>query len=358
MRIEQLIDNIVKEHREPVMGLNALEMGLNLNYEVTADTISITSVSGFPQQRLIERFFKPLCENIQKQCPSKEIIFNYETLVRSHQTQLAGKALRHVKNCIAIASGKGGVGKSTLAVHLAASLARQGAKVGILDADIYGPSIPLMLGEHQEVEIEGEFYRPVRVHGLQAMSIGWLTDKEQALIWRGPMLAKALLQMMNITLWDDLDYLFIDLPPGTGDIQLSLVQKIPLAGSVIISTPQQIATSDAQKAISMFHKTNIPVLGLIENMSLHHCSQCGHEEAIFGSGGAEKLAHQMQVPLLGQVPLNQHIMQAADSGRPLSAHENKPQLSEIFDQLALKTVMALAKRPINYAGKFPDIVVE
>src|SRR3989338_6783439 len=211
--------------------------------------------------------------------------------IKAHQTQLAGMALKNVKNTIAIASGKGGVGKSTVAVNLAAALAQAGARVGLLDADIYGPSIPLMLGATEPVQVVDERYQPAFVHNIQAMSIGYLTQQsDQALIWRGPMLAKALIQMLDLTAWDDLDYLFIDLPPGTGDIQLSLVQKIPLTGAIVVTTPQQVATLDAGKAIQMFKTTHIHLLGLIENMASHQCSNCGHEEALFGHGGAAALS--------------------------------------------------------------------
>nr|WP_232220682.1 Mrp/NBP35 family ATP-binding protein [Legionella tunisiensis] len=241
-----------------------------------------------------------------------------------------------------MASGKGGVGKSTVTVNLAVALARAGARVGILDADIYGPSIPLMLGKTKPVEISGNHYLPVSAHGIQAMSIGYLTDNEQALIWRGPMLAKSLLQMLDITLWDELDYLLIDLPPGTGDIQLSLVQKIPITGAVVVTTPQNVATLDAQKAMKMFAKTGIDVLGLVENMSLHICSQCGHQEAIFGTGGGQKLSESFQTTLLGQLPLNSRIRSQCDEGCPIAAQGND-ELAKTFIKTAMQTAITLAK---------------
>ena len=277
--------------------------------------------------------------------------------IRPHRTQLFGKGLRGVKNTIAVASGKGGVGKSTITVNLATALAKQGARVGILDADIYGPSIPLMLGKIDPIQLDGDRYVPAYVHGIQAMSIGYLTDGEPALIWRGPMLAKSLLQLIDITQWDDLDYLFIDLPPGTGDIQLSLVQKIPLTGAVIVTTPQTIATLDAEKAIKMFAKTNIDILGMIENMSLHVCSHCHHIEAIFSEGGAEALCKRYHCTLLGQLPLDRQIGEDCDQGIP-TATKNNDDLSARFHHIAADLVTELAKKPRNYADKFPNIVID
>jgi ATP-binding protein involved in chromosome partitioning len=282
---------------------------------------------------------------------------NIETNIKSHSTQLTGKSLRGVKNVIAVASGKGGVGKSTVTVHLAVTLAAEGARVGILDADIYGPSIPTMLGKIEPIQVIGEHYQPAIAHGIQAMSIGYLTDEEAALIWRGPMLAKALIQMLDLTLWDNLDYLFIDLPPGTGDIQLSLVQKIPLAGAIIVTTPQTVATQDAQKALMMFQRTNIDVLGIIENMSLLTCANCGHQDALFGQGGARALCEKYQVPLLAQLPLDPVLAERCDRGAPLLFSAESP-ASQAFLKAANGFSHELSKRPLNYASKFPPIVEE
>ena len=264
--------------------------------------------------------------------------------IQSYTTQLAGSHLRGVKNTIAIASGKGGVGKSTVTVNLAVALAKTGARVGVLDADIYGPSIPMMLGDNGTVKTEGEHYLPVEAHGIYAMSIGYLTHGEPALIWRGPMLAKSLLQMMNLTRWDNLDYLLIDLPPGTGDIQLSLVQKIPLTAAIVVTTPQSVATLDAQKALQMFERTGIHVLGIVENMSTHTCSACGHQEAIFGTDGAMQLSKTFQAPLLGKLPLNSKIAQLCDQGMPVIHHDEL--LAKPFIQLADNVVAELVKRPL------------
>ena len=277
-------------------------------------------------------------------------------MIQSHRTQMPGKSLRGVKNTIAIGSGKGGVGKSTVTVNLATTLAKRGARVGILDADIYGPSIPMMLGAVEPVQLNGDKYLPIRAHGIQAMSIGYLTEPNSTLIWRGPMLAKSLIQMLDITQWDDLDYLFIDLPPGTGDIQLSLVQKIPLTGAIVVTTPQQVATHDAEKAIVLFEKMGIHVFGIIENMSQHHCPNCHHESALFGEGGAEALCKRHNCELLGKLPLEATVVQDGDRGTP-SALSPSP-FSSAFSDIAVKTEAALKARPLNYADKFPPIVVE
>ena len=277
--------------------------------------------------------------------------------IKSHLTQLPGKQLRGIKNTIAIGSGKGGVGKSTVTVNLAAALTKAGFRVGILDADIYGPSIPQLLGKAGDVQCEGDKYLPIQAHGIQAMSIGYLTEQAMPLIWRGPMLAKSMIQLLDATLWDELDYLLIDLPPGTGDIQLSLVQKIPLTGAIIVTTPQTVATADAEKALLMFQKTNIHVLGLIENMAEHICTQCGHHSTLFGAGGAAHLAKTHHCTLLGQLPLNAQIRADCDQGMP-SALSTNPVLTEAFSKIASATDEALSARPLNYADKFPPVVVE
>lgn len=276
--------------------------------------------------------------------------------IYSYRTQLPGQRLRGVKNVIAIASGKGGVGKSTVAVNIAVALAQAGGRVGLLDADIYGPSIPMMLGEVPAIAHQEEQCLPMRIHGIQAMSIGYLRpDDHSALIWRGPMLAKSLIQLLNITLWDDLDYLLIDLPPGTGDIQLSLVQKIPLAGAVIVTTPQNIATLDAQKGLSMFAKTGVHTLGIIENMASYHCSHCGHKDNIFGEGGALALTQQNQCELLGQIPLDKRIGFACDKGVPVVLSGDDTLVAPWF-HAAQRIALSLSQRPRYDADKFPPIV--
>lgn len=357
MSVERAVTHILNTVKEPFLGLTGQEMNLQFTVETSADKVLVIIQSGFPSLLLEEHYSSLIQDALQTQFPKQHITVQVKQWIKAHRTQLVGKGLRGVKNTIAVASGKGGVGKSTVTVNLATALARMGARVGILDADIYGPSMPLMLGNTAPVEISGDFYVPVQAHGIQAMSIGYLTNNEQALIWRGPMLAKSLIQMLDITLWDELDYLFIDLPPGTGDIQLTLVQKIPLTAAIVVTTPQNVATLDAQKAISMFSKTGIDVLGVIENMSTHICSNCGHQEAIFGAGGAEALCATHQCTLLGQLPLNGQIRQHCDQGLP-TAIQARDDLTDTFIKTAMHAAIELAHKPINYADKFPKIVVE
>jgi ATP-binding protein involved in chromosome partitioning len=264
--------------------------------------------------------------------------------------------LPQVRNIIAVASGKGGVGKSTVAVNLALALQAEGHKAGILDADIYGPSQPLMLGSKTDrpTSPDGQRMNPIRAHGLQAMSIGFLIDEEQPMIWRGPMVTQALQQLLTETVWQDLDYLVIDLPPGTGDIQLTLSQRIPLSGAVIVTTPQDIALLDARKALQMFRKVEVPVLGIVENMSAHVCSKCGHEEAVFGAGGGERLAEQYGVELLGRLPLDIRIREQADGGTPTVAADPESELAQRYRAIARNALAQLAGAK---APDFPTIEV-
>ncbi|MBX9705781.1 MAG: iron-sulfur cluster carrier protein ApbC, partial [Gammaproteobacteria bacterium] len=260
---------------------------------------------------------------------------------------------------IAVASGKGGVGKSTTAVNIALALAAEGATVGILDADIYGPSIPTMLGIHAKPESkDGKTIEPLMAHGLQVMSVGFLIDAEQPMIWRGPMVSKTLQQIMQDTNWRALDYLIIDLPPGTGDVQLTMAQKIPVTAGIIVTTPQDIALQDAKRGLQMFNKVNIPVLGIVENMSLHTCSQCGHTEAIFGTGGGQRFADQYQVPLLGQLPLVASICEDADRGVPTVAAAVDSELSQRYRAIAREAAARLSLLGRDLARKFPPINIE
>ena len=357
MTVENTVVNVLDNLKDPLLGLNGKEMNLQYTLETTSDSIMITVKTGFPCKILEDTFKELALSALSTQFPKHQITLQITQFIRAHKTQMAGKGLRGVKNTIAIASGKGGVGKSTVTVNLATALARSGARVGILDADIYGPSMPLMLGPTKPVQISGERYLPIQAHGVQAMSIGFITDMDQTLIWRGPMLAKSLIQMLDITLWDELDYLFIDLPPGTGDIQLTLVQKIPLTAAIVVTTPQNVATLDAQKAITMFDKTGIDVLGVIENMAIHMCSQCGHQESIFGEGGAKTICEANHSTLLGQLPLDSTIRKQCDEGVP-TATQPRGELTDAFIKTALISAIELCKKPINYADKFPNIVVE
>ena len=277
----------------------------------------------------------------------------------SHAVQKGVKPLPNIKNTIAIASGKGGVGKSTTAVNLALALQAEGAKVGILDADIYGPSQPRMLGCFKKPDSsDGKTLEPNISYNLQSMSIGYLIDEETPMIWRGPMVTSALEQLLSDTNWSDLDYLIIDLPPGTGDIQLTLCQKIPVSGAIIVSTPQDIALLDARKALKMFQKVNVTILGIVENMSTHICSQCGHEEHIFGTGGGEQMAAQYEVRLLGSLPLDIRIREGVDNGKPTVAIEPDSPVTKSYRTIARRAAASLALAARDYSGKFPKIVVE
>lgn len=350
MNIEKSIQKLLDTVKDPLLQQTASQMKLKTVINNSGSSLELQLTAGFPTT-LLEQTYKPeLLSALKNQLPQMDVDVQLNQHIRAHKTQMPGKGLRGIKNTIAVASGKGGVGKSTVTVNLATALARLGARVGILDADIYGPSVPLMLGTNTPVTVKDNQYIPIQAHGVQAMSIGYLTQSDSALIWRGPMLAKSLIQMLDSTFWDDLDYLFIDLPPGTGDIQLTLVQKIPLTAAIVVTTPQNVATLDAQKALHMFDKTSIDVLGVIENMATHICSQCGHEDAIFGQGGAETLCAKHQTPLLGQLPLDSSIRQHCDQGKPTAT---QTALTDTFLQTAQRTAVVLASKPINYADKLP-----
>jgi ATP-binding protein involved in chromosome partitioning len=280
--------------------------------------------------------------------------------IRAHAVQRNLKPLGDIRNVVAVASGKGGVGKSTVAVNLALAWAAQGARVGILDADIYGPSQPLMLGltGQRPASVDGKHLRPLVSHGVSAMSIGFLVDAEQPMVWRGPMVTQALTQLLGETQWGELDYLVVDMPPGTGDIQLTLAQRVPVAGAAIVTTPQDIALADAIKGLKMFEKVSVPVLGIVENMSVHVCSSCGHVEHIFGAGGGERMARDYGVRLLGELPLDAHIREEADGGRPtVVAAPDSPRARPYFE-MARRTAAALALRARDRSALFPKIVVE
>jgi len=279
--------------------------------------------------------------------------------VKARSTQLPGKHVPHVKNIIAVASGKGGVGKSTAAVNLACAIKSTGANVGLLDADIYGPNQPKMLGATTRPQVTPEKkFHPLVCHGLQTMSIGYLIDENTPMIWRGPMVSRALEQLVFDTLWQDLDYLIIDLPPGTGDIQLTLAKKIPLAGVVMITTPQDIALMDVKKGIQMFNKVNVHQLGIIENMATHTCSNCGHDEAIFGSDGASTLSQQFELPLLAQIPLDINIRKAADNGTPIVISQPEHAAAKSYQTAAAQIIENLALQKIDYTVHFSNIKVE
>jgi ATP-binding protein involved in chromosome partitioning len=279
--------------------------------------------------------------------------------VGSHSVQRGVKLVPSVKNIIAIASGKGGVGKSTTAVNLALALAAEGAQVGVLDADIYGPSQPTMLGISGRPESkDGKTLEPLEAYGLQAMSIGFLIDADTPMVWRGPMVTQALEQLLKDTNWRDLDYLIVDMPPGTGDIQLTLAQKVPVTGAVIVTTPQDIALIDARKGLKMFEKVGVPIVGVVENMAIHICSNCGHAEHIFGSGGGEKMCKDYNVPFLGSLPLDMHIREQADSGRPTVVADPDGPVAAIYRDIARKIAVFVAQKAEDFSAKFPNIVIQ
>lgn len=277
----------------------------------------------------------------------------------AHAPAGATRPLPGVRNILAVASGKGGVGKSTTAVNLALALSAEGARVGMLDADVYGPSQPMMLGVSGKPETrDGKLMEPLLGHGLQVNSIGFLVGADTPMVWRGPMATQALEQLIRDTRWDDLDYLVVDMPPGTGDIHLTLAQRIPVTGAVIVTTPQDIALIDARKGLKMFEKVGIPVLGIVENMAMHRCSQCGHVEHIFGEGGGAAMAGDYKVPYLGGLPLDIRIREQADAGQPTVVAEPRGELAGLYLGIARRIAIAVAAQAVSHAGKFPSIVVQ
>ncbi|TMH49499.1 MAG: iron-sulfur cluster carrier protein ApbC [Betaproteobacteria bacterium] len=288
-----------------------------------------------------------------------KVTVNFAHRIASHAVQRGVKLVPGVKNIIAVASGKGGVGKSTTAVNLALALAAEGAQVGVLDADIYGPSQPMMLGIAGRPESkDGKTLEPLEAWGVQAMSIGFLIDTDTPMVWRGPMVTQALEQLLKDTNWRDLDYLIVDMPPGTGDIQLTLAQKVPVTGAVIVTTPQDIALIDARKGLKMFEKVGVPIVGIVENMSIHVCSNCGHAEAIFGEGGAERMCKDYKVPFLGGLPLDIRIREQADSGRPTVVADPDGKIAAVYKEIARKTAVFVAQKAEDFTARFPSIVVQ
>jgi ATP-binding protein involved in chromosome partitioning len=281
-----------------------------------------------------------------------------ESRIQAHEALRGVKRLPEVRNILAVASGKGGVGKSTVAVNLALALAGEGARVGMLDADIYGPSQPRMLGVRGRPDsADGRRIRPMMAYGLQSISVGYLIEDDTPMIWRGPMVTQALTQLLKDTLWQDLDYLIVDMPPGTGDIQLTLSQQVPVSGAIIVTTPQDIATLDARKGLQMFRKVNVPVLGVIENMAVHLCPHCGGSDAVFGSGGADRIAEEYGVPLLGRLPLDRRIREQADAGRPTVVADPDGALAGHYRDAALRAAAKLSLQARDYSLRFPEIKV-
>jgi ATP-binding protein involved in chromosome partitioning len=315
---------------------------------------------GFPADGANAAWREFIADAVRSETGASDIDVTLTSAITAHGVQPNLKPLADVRNVIAVSSGKGGVGKSTVAVNLALALAADGASVGLLDADIYGPSQPHMVGlvGERPTTTDGKSMAPLEALGLQVMSIGFLIDPDQPMVWRGPMVTSALNQLLNQTSWRDLDYLIVDMPPGTGDIQLTLSQQVPVSGAVVVTTPQDIAAIDARKGLAMFRKVAIPVLGVIENMSTHICTACGHEEAIFGAGGGDAMVRDFEVELLGKLPLDASIREQADSGNPTVAADPDSAAAEAFRAAARRMAAALAMQGKDYSARFPKIVVE
>lgn len=330
------------------------------NVRLSGNNVAFDIELGYPARTQIETIRQQVIAALQAVPGMGHVSANVYSKVVAHTVQGGVKLLPGVKNIIAVASGKGGVGKSTTAVNLALALVQEGASVGILDADIYGPSQPQMLGlaGQQPESSDGQSMEPLEAYGLQAMSIGFMVDVETPMVWRGPMAAQALDQLLGQTNWHDLDYLIVDMPPGTGDIQLSLAQKVPVTGAVIVTTPQDIALIDARKGLKMFEKVNVPILGIVENMSIHICSNCGHEERIFGEGGAERMGKDYDVELLGSLPLEMAIRQMADGGKPTVVGAPDSRTAEIYRAIARRVAVKIADKAKDMSSKFPNIVVQ
>ena len=326
--------------------------------KVAGATLSLEIELGYPGKSQFESIRRQVIDAL-KAAGAPGASVTVRSKVVSHAVQRGVKLVPGIKNIIAIASGKGGVGKSTTAVNLALALLAEGASVGILDADIYGPSQPMMLGIAGRPESkDGKGLEPMMGHGLQAISIGFLIDMDTPMVWRGPMVTQALEQLLKDTRWRELDYLVVDLPPGTGDIQLTLAQKVPVTGAVIVTTPQDIALIDARKGLKMFEKVGIPILGIVENMSIHICPQCGHESHIFGEGGAARMSKDYGSELLGQLPLDSAIREHADSGKPTLVADPDGRVSAIYKQIARRCAVRIAESQKDMTSKFPNIVVQ
>jgi ATP-binding protein involved in chromosome partitioning len=356
---KEVVETAIKDYTEPHLGRDLVGAGCVKGIDIEGDQVKVNVVLGFPAKGIADTLAAAVKQRVEAVDGVSAAAVDVSWKVTAHSVQKSLKPIDNVKNIIAVASGKGGVGKSTTAVNLALALSAEGAKVGILDADIYGPSQPRMLGISGKPDSkDGSSLEPMTSYDLQAMSIGFLIEEETPMIWRGPMVTQALEQLLNDTNWTELDYLVIDLPPGTGDTQLTLAQKVPVSGAVIVTTPQDIALLDARKGLKMFQKVEVPVLGVVENMSIHICSKCGHEEHIFGEGGGKTMAEQYGIQLLGALPLDIHIRQETDSGKPSVVAQPESRITEIYREIARKTAAKLSLQAKDYAAKFPRIVIQ
>ncbi|MET3183180.1 UNVERIFIED_ORG: ATP-binding protein involved in chromosome partitioning [Variovorax guangxiensis] len=328
------------------------------NLQVSEGDVSFDLELGYPAKSQHAAIRKELVAAAKAVPGVENVSVNIVTKVISHAVQRGVQLMPNVRNIIAVASGKGGVGKSTTAANLALALASEGATVGLLDADIYGPSLPMMMGiEGRPDSADGKTMEPMERHGVQVMSIGFLVDQDQAMIWRGPMATQALEQLLRQTNWKDLDYLIVDMPPGTGDIQLTLSQRVPMTGAVIVTTPQDIALLDAKKGIKMFEKVGVPILGIVENMAVHVCSNCGHAEHIFGADGGKKMAAEYQMEYLGALPLDINIRLQADSGAPTVVSDPDGEAAGIYKAVARRVAVGIAEKAKDFSAKFPTISI-
>lgn len=352
-RVRQILGELIDPHTGAPVAESLRAVG------VDGRRVSVDVQLGYPANGAVAELSERIRHTLEADASIESAAVSITTRVYPHKVQGTLAPLPNVKNIIVVASGKGGVGKSTVSANLALALQAEGAKVGVLDADIYGPSQPRMLGISGKPDSpDGKTITPMQAHGLQAMSIGFLVDEETPMIWRGPMVTQAMMQLLTDSRWEQLDYLVIDLPPGTGDIQLTLSQKVPVAGAVIVTTPQDIALLDARKALKMFEKVEVPVLGIVENMATHICTQCGHEEHIFGAGGGERMAEQYGVPYLGSLPLDIRIREQADSGTPTVAAIPDSDLAARYRDIARNAAGRLSRQPRNKSLGLGKIVVQ
>lgn len=350
---EQKLEEKIRNYIDPFFKCSLDDAGILQNISLE-DKVCVEIKAGFPGNYFQQHLASSLSELLQQ--PVEVICQSH---IVSHKVRSGLKPLTNIKNIIAVASGKGGVGKSTVAVNLALALSKQGAKVGVLDADIYGPSQPHMLGISGQAQVTADKkFKPKENYDLQSMSIGYLIDANQAVVWRGPMVSKGLQQILFDTQWQALDYLIMDLPPGTGDIQLTMAQKVPVTAAVVVTTPQEIALLDARKAIAMFNQVSVPILGVIENMSYYRCSGCDKKEYIFGQDGGEKIAEEFTIPLLGQVPLQSQIQQQSDGGKPPVVADPEGEVAHCFAKIACQLGVTLSGYGKDYSHKFPNISVE
>jgi ATP-binding protein involved in chromosome partitioning len=355
---QQQVMDALKGVIDPNTGRDFVSTRALRNLTLSGGDVAFDVELGYPAKSQIPDFRKALVAAARSVAGVENVSANLSVKIIPHAVQRGVQLLPHVKNIVAVASGKGGVGKSTTAVNLALALAAEGARVGVLDADIYGPSIPMMMGiEGKPESADGKTMEPMENYGVQVMSIGFLVAQDEAMIWRGPMATQALEQLLRQTNWQDLDYLIVDMPPGTGDIQLTLSQRVPMTGAVIVTTPQDIALLDAKKGIKMFQKVGVPILGIVENMAVHVCSQCGHVEHIFGADGGKTMAAEYGMDYLGALPLSMQIRVQADSGEPTVVSDPDGEVAAIYKAVARQVALAIAAKNRDFSSKFPSIKI-